>query len=66
MPKFYLQEGLRPINRGEERRTHNNVSGVFLDDTLHTFNKVENILLDTFEASNWLEAREQIADWAYN
>ena len=64
--KYYLQEGLRPINRGEERRTHNNVSGVFLDDTLHTFNKVENILLDTFEASNWLEAREQIADWAYN
>ena len=66
MPKFYLQEGLRPINCGEERRTHNNVSGVFLDDTLHTFNKVENILLDTFEADSWLQAREQINDWAYN
>ena len=65
MPTFYLQEGLRPINRGEERRTHNNVPGVFLDDTLHTFNKVENILLDTFEADSWLQAREQIADWAY-
>jgi hypothetical protein len=66
MPTFYLQEGLRPLPPKEERRTHNNESGVFLDDRLHTFDKKENTLLDTFEAENWIEAREQINDWAYN
>ena len=65
MPTYYLQEGLRPIAPKEERNTWSNTPGVFLDDTLHTFNKVENTLLDTFEADDWLQAREQINDWAY-
>ena len=66
MPTYYLQEGLRPIAPKEERNTWSNTPDVFLDDKLHTFNKVENTLLDTFEADSWLQAREQIADWAYN
>ena len=66
MTTYYLQEGLRPIAPKEERNTWSNTPGVFLDDKIHTFNKVENTFLDTFEASNWLGAREQIADWAYN
>ena len=66
MTTYYLQEGLRPTPPKEERNTWSNQTGVFLDDKLHTFNKVENTLLDTFEAPSWLEAREQIAEWAYS
>ena len=65
MPTFYLQEGLRPLSgssrSGAERNTHNNEPGVFLDDRLHK----GNVQLDTYEAEDWIHAREQIADWAY-
>ena len=64
MTTYYLQEGLRPIAPKEERNTWSNTPGVFLDDKLHTFNKVENILLDTFEADSWLQAREQVDGWS--
>ena len=65
MTTYYLQEGLRPLPPRTERNTHSDEPGVFLDDTLHSFNKKENTLLDTFEADTWLQAREQVDGWAY-
>ena len=65
MPTYYLQEGLKEVPPHTERNTWSNKPSVFLDDHLHTVNKVEAALLDTFEATSWLHAREQINDWAY-
>ena len=62
MPKFYLQEGLRPLSgssrSGAERNTHNNEPGVFLDDRLHK----GNTWINTLTAETWLEARDQLSD----
>lgn len=60
MSSYYLQFGLRPLAPKEERRTHSDEPGIFLDDTLYTFNKVTNQLVDTIEADTWIQAREQV------
>jgi len=60
MNQYFLQFGLRPIPPKTDRNTFSNEPGLFLDDTIHTFNKTENQLVDTFEADTWLQAREQV------